>query len=230
LADGSARCWGENQLHQLGNDSTVDSHVPVQVLGLTSGVTAISTGNAHTCALVNGGIQCWGNNGNGQLGNNSWKESPIPVQVYGLASGATAIAAGQSHSCAVTDNGVQCWGAFSDGELAESLVPVQVQGITSGVTAIAAGENHTCAVINGGARCWGDDGSGELGDGNPNVFIPVPVQVQGLTSGVTAITAFFRSTCSLVKGVAQCWGYNAEGELGNGSTIDSAVPVQVRFP
>jgi alpha-tubulin suppressor-like RCC1 family protein len=114
--------------------------------------------------------------------------------------------------------------------LGESLVPIRVQGITSGVAAIAAGQGHSCAVINGGAQCWGDNASGELGDGNLGYNSPVPVQVQGLTSGVTAIAASFRSTCSLVKGVAQCWGYNADGELGNGSTIDSAVPVQVRFP
>jgi hypothetical protein len=54
VVNGGAQCWGKNTYGTLGNDSTTDSPVPVQVQGLTSGVTAIARGQFHTCAIVNG--------------------------------------------------------------------------------------------------------------------------------------------------------------------------------
>jgi alpha-tubulin suppressor-like RCC1 family protein len=76
---------GGKHLGELGNNSTTNSSVPVQVQGLTSGVKAIAVGSSHACALVNNGFQCWGRNYNGQLGNNSTSDSRVPVQVTGLS-------------------------------------------------------------------------------------------------------------------------------------------------
>lgn len=59
-----------NMCHVLYVRSTTNSAVPVNVSGLTSGVTSISASNSHTCALVSGGVLwCWGHNGYGQLGD-----------------------------------------------------------------------------------------------------------------------------------------------------------------
>jgi len=78
---GAAKCWGDNANGQLGNGVTADSHVPIQVTGLTSGVQAIAAGTFHSCAIVNGAAQCWGLNINGQLGNGVPGNSHVPVQV-----------------------------------------------------------------------------------------------------------------------------------------------------
>lgn len=101
---------------QLGNNSTTESHVPVAVGGLGSGVMGIASGYGHTCALTTAdAVLCWGYNFYGQLGNNSNANSPVPVAVIGLGRGAVAIATGGLHTCALTTAGGElCWGWHSD--------------------------------------------------------------------------------------------------------------------
>jgi formylglycine-generating enzyme required for sulfatase activity/alpha-tubulin suppressor-like RCC1 family protein len=244
-AGGGVECWGDNQAGELGNGSTTGSLVPVQVTGLTSGVTAVSVGYDSVCALTTGGgVECWGTDSLGTLGNNSTTNSSVPVQVMGLTSGVSVVSTGLGSTCAVTaGGGVQCWGANNFGHLGNnsttgSLVPVQVSGLTSGASVVSMGWRSACALTAGGAvQCWGDNTYGELGNGSTTSSL-VPVQVTGLTSGVTVVsvgTGTFPANgnagafaCALTAGGAvQCWGYNQSGELGNGSTTSSLVPVQV---
>lgn len=93
---------------------------------------------------------------------------------------------------------------------------------------ISVGGYHVCAIVSGDAQCWGSDSNGQLGIGYPNQDATLPTPVLGLGNGVTAIAAGSLHTCALVNGGVQCWGYNADGELGNGTTTDSPVPVPVQ--
>ena len=99
------------------------------------------------------------------------------------------------------------------------------------VTAISAGFAHTCAIADGNAYCWGSGADGVLGNGG-TADSSVPVAVGGALSGktVTAISAGRSNTCAVAAGRAYCWGYNLNGQLGNGATTDSATPVAVNAP
>ena len=238
---GGVKCWGGNSYGQLGDGTTTDSLVPVDVTGLASGVSGIAAGDDYACARIwplgprppasvpgGGGVKCWGRSGN-LSPNGTTTYSVVPVGVTGLASGISAIAAGGEHTCALTTGGgVKCWGANVGTTDRRSKVPVDVSGLASGVSAISAGSTHTCALTSGGGvKCWGENSYGQLGDGTTD-HSTVPVDVAGLSSGVSAISAGYRHTCALMSsGGVKCWGGNRRGQLGNGTRTDSSVPVDV---
>jgi alpha-tubulin suppressor-like RCC1 family protein len=234
IAGNRSKCWGENSWGQLGNGSNGTADVPVGVSGLTSAVTLISAGARHSCAIASGVAKCWGDGTSGQLGDGTSTSSNVPVDVtdLGAGSGVTAVSAGDSHSCAVVGGTAKCWGSGSDGQLGEagspdSPTPVDVEGLSSGVTAISAGRNHTCAVVSGAAMCWGSDTNGKLGNGPDADHSDVPIEVEGLDSGVTAISAGDDYTCAIVNDAAKCWGYGWDGQLGDGTATSSEVPLDV---
>ena len=251
LGNGTVVAWGYNTDGQLGNGTTTTSNVPVPVPLLT-GVVAIAAGYQHSLALLsNGTVVAWGDNFYGQLGNGGTANSSMPVMVKdasgsGILTGVQAIAAGNFHSLALlNDQTVRSWGLNQEGQLgngsfASSSLPVQVlgvggSGVLSGVTALAGGDEHSLALTatspNGAVLAWGFNGDGELGDGS-NTTSNVPVTTAGLTgSTIVAIAAGdVHSLALLADGTVRAWGFNGSGQLGNGSTTGSNLPVTVVVP
>jgi alpha-tubulin suppressor-like RCC1 family protein len=231
---GGVQCWGYGLDGELGDGSDANSNTPLDVAGLSSGVAQISLGSAFACAvLVSGAAECWGAGGYGQLGDGTATTSNTPVGVSGLSSGVTQISAGGGGACVVLDSGgVQCWGLDDLGELgdggnSERDAPIDVVGLTSGIVQVTDGIDHACARAKGGTlTCWGDNANGELGSGSAITNSSVPVDVFGLTR-VKQVSAGFMSTCALASNRrVKCWGLNTSGQLGDGNTTESYIPIQ----
>ena len=243
---GSVLCWGDNAEQELGPEpSGFRTGLPNVVTGIPAGMVAINTGAGFACALTSTGVAwCWGGSGTGVLGAGPNLPNGSPVEVLNLAgtapiSGVAQIAGGYQDACAVTNAGTAlCWGANQageDGNATNTAVssPVQVLDIVGtsplvGVTAIVSGDNDACAITSaGGVLCWGDPFNGELGN-NYGPDTEIPVQVSGLTSGVMEIAAGYHHNCAVLSnGGVMCWGFNINGQLGNGNTNDASTPVAV---
>jgi alpha-tubulin suppressor-like RCC1 family protein len=229
---------------------------PVSPNGLSE-VSAISTGGepggAHSLAALNNGkVMAWGSNQEGQLGigTSTGPEgcefgeacSTIPRPVSGLTE-ATAVSAGGFYSLALLSKGtVMAWGADGFGQLGNGNttstdLPVAVSSLSS-VSAISAGTNHSLALLSDGTvKAWGANETGQLGNGS-TTGSDVPVPVSGL-SGVIAVASSAsnahptapakgeHSLALLSNGTVMAWGANDAGQLGNGSTTGSDVPVPV---
>jgi alpha-tubulin suppressor-like RCC1 family protein len=245
--------WGEGSSGQLGDGTNSLSSVPVAVSGLSE-VAAVSGGNQHSVALLQDGtVVAWGANGWGQLGDGTTTGANVPVAVSGLSE-ATAVSASLNYSLALLGNGtVKSWGRNDGGQLGDGTVtgpeqcagvacsktPVAVSGL-SGVTAISSaggGGGHSLALLSSGeVRAWGAGESGQLGNGT-NTGSDVPVAVCALgekapcaraLSEVKAVAAGSRHSLALLDdGTVVAWGENGAGQLGNGTTSNSSVPVAV---
>jgi alpha-tubulin suppressor-like RCC1 family protein len=229
---GHVWAWGSNFYGQLGNGTTTDSEIPVEISNL-SDVRAIATGGVFSLALRRDGtVWAWGANYYGQLGNNSTANSSVPVQVANL-SGITAIAAGGGHGLALKNNGtVWTWGwnlfgQLGNGNTSNSLTPTRVLGLT-GVTAVAGGNSHSLALTsNGTVWAWGAGFVGQLGDGDTASSV-TPVRVSKLTDVTRIAAGEFHTLALKSDGTIWSWGLNTSGQLGNPatSTFDSE-PLQV---
>jgi alpha-tubulin suppressor-like RCC1 family protein len=233
LTDGTVSCWGQSYYVELGYGRQADTSGPVPISGLGKSVTQIAAGSAGTiCALLSdGGIWCWGMISNAAGVSD---RQPVPSQVAGLPA-AVEVAAGAVHACGrLADGSVWCWGRNDDGELGNGTssffepLPTQVK-LGQPAVEVASSNVHSCArLADGTLWCWGANNFGQLGDGS-ELTSPTPVQVAALGNDVRQVSpgSALHTCARLEDGTAWCWGANDSGQLGNGTSVSSPLPVQV---
>ncbi len=234
--DGTVWSCGYNVNGQLGDGTTTNKSVPIQISTL-NGMTAVSVGKVHFSLFLKSDSTAWacGNNGSGQLGNGTadGNAHSVPTQVNGLTK-ITKISAGGVHclflkkDSAVWACGGNGYGVLGDGTIIQRTTPVQVSGLSK-IIAIAAGNGHSLFLKNNGT-VWscGYNTNGQLGNGssdnNPHA---TATQISTL-NGIVAIAG--GDTHSLfLKNNGTVWacGWNAYGQLGDGTNVDRSIPIEV---
>ncbi len=247
LASGGIRCWGDNSNGALGNgtiggpDKSYSFDTPQAVTGITNAVAVASLNSAEYesyCAVLStGGVECWGNNTLGQLatGSTNGPDGPsgdsydTPQPVTGITNAISVTSDGEGYCAVLKTRGVACWGTDASGQLGDgttdvdAYTPQSVVGLSDAVAVVSGpagyGRTSYCALLSTGrVDCWGDNTLGELGDGAvPNADTAQPVV--GITNAVSVTNDGNNSYCAVLStGVVDCWGDNANGELGNGTT------------
>jgi len=256
--DGTVWAWGKNDFGQLGNNTMIDSNIPVQVVGpggagYLSEIVAIAADGWHSLALKsNGTVWTWGRNEYGQLGDNTTFDRTYPLQVQGTGGvgflmNIAAVEAGRYHSVAVgTDGSAWAWGRNAMGELGDNSTidkhtPVKVlgpgsTGYLTDVISIMGGNFHTVALKSDSTVwAWGWNGHGQLGD-NTLTDRHTPVQVHNfiapgyLTNIVEIAAGRWHSAALMSDGSVWTWGGNDQGQLGVGDTLDRRRPLPVLSP
>jgi len=233
---GSVKVWGSNYDQDdtvygiLGvGDSSTPGFLPISTLD-DSGTQylSVSAGEYANCGLTSSRrIKCWGRS----TGDGTTTDRPSPVLVNDDGALYSDVAAGSYHSCGVTSAGVlRCWGDGWDGKLGTG----NTNGSDSPTTAdsgtlytrVSAGRNHTCAItVAGVMKCWGTNDHGQIGHGNSGAAASDPVVVD---AGVAYkfVAAGQNTSCGItLSGVLKCWGQNADGQIGDGSSTDRDSPV-----
>lgn len=193
---------------------------------------SLSSGGQTSCETRSDGTAwCWGRNDYGQFGNGTTTGSASPKQVSG--TGWTQVSTSGATTCGVkSDHTLYCWGLndyAQTGRAASGPVtrPQRV-GTSSRWRQVAVAWSHACGVrTNGELYCWGQNLRGQLGIGSTGSAKATPRRV-GTDSTWASVTAGGWHTCATrTDGSAWCWGDNALGELGIGTTTRHSSPARV---
>lgn len=240
--EGAAYCWGGGGFGNLGGGVFGNSIEPLQVVGGHTW-SKISAGSVHACGLTTQGTgYCWGSGsggalGNGISGNGSFdnRNAPVPItttlawlDIGSAFTGTCAIGQAGAGYCW----GSNAWGRLGDGTNTPSNLPRTITaGLSWGSVGLAIGNG--CGITTGGsAYCWGISGllaPGGTQDcgGTACSLSPLPVP-GGRTFRPGSIAVNGNHVCAIgTDDSAWCWGYNSNGELGNGTNNGTATPAQV---
>jgi alpha-tubulin suppressor-like RCC1 family protein len=234
---GDVYCWGNNDQSQVAQSAPKHALQPLRII-LPVPAAQVVAGRAFTCArLDDGSVWCWGNTAVGQLGGGATSTDPGPIAVAGIPASAE-ISAGGATTCSrsVDDGSIWCWGSnrFRNagqtidvlcGNAGGCVTPSAVPN-TTGSKALALGHRHACVIDSSDhIACWGRDDFSQLGDNNAADERTEPGGIAQL-GAVAAIGAGGRTSCAIAPdGALQCWGEGYDGDLANGATSSSGVPV-----
>ena len=234
-ANGVVQCWGYNAFGQLGVKTPDVSPTPVIVQTQTPvRFVEIAAGFTHTCAIAQGGAAwCWGDERAGQVGDGGsggWSWVPSRVRAPD-GTRFSAIGTGNSFTCGLADSqAVYCWGMGTYNSLGtpanercatgrNQSAPCATKPLAVGTVrarALAVGSSHACVIaIDGRTLCWGGSFGG------------TPKPIDGGHS-FAMLAAGSNHDCGLENGTVLCWGWNTSGQLGDGSTDSSTLPVAVK--
>lgn len=236
---GEVVCFGSNAWGQLGRGAGSSSG-PNPDPAVVEGIQAKSVTLASTFALAIGAddrLWSWGANDAHQLARDVSAPdagSPTEASVADRVAAPVRSCAGTSKTGFVVapDGSLLSWGGGTSEQLGRptSLArdPVPAAVALSDVSSVTTGALHACALSRGKVYCWGKNTHGQLGTGRKaEEIFPARVALPGDVYPVYVAAGGNNSCIIAANGDVYCWGANGDGQLGNASGLDDAMPVRV---
>ncbi|MBS1124365.1 MAG: regulator of chromosome condensation [Deltaproteobacteria bacterium] len=228
---GKLVCWGSVNQGQLGDAAASNVGQPPLVVDEGPGWTTVAVGGLHTCAVKNGDVYCYGDDYLGALGSGTFRSDRTMGPKVEVGMQVSQLAANFSFTCALSSDGMttKCWGSNSkgqlgNGEFSRKYAPTAAMLPDQDVAQLIAGDNHTCALVGATAPytayCWGLNHEQQLG---------TPMGTLRNTPVVASMSLFHKlaagekHTCGIIgdRTKIECWGENAESQLGSSSAIET---------
>lgn len=247
--DGKVYAWGEGGQGQLGNGGTSDSSVPVLVdaTGVMAGKTIVGVAAGALFSLAysdEGDVYAWGDNVFGQLGDWTAADSSVPV-IVDLVGDVVQVAAGAWTAYALLGDGTMyAWGRGNTGQLGDGTMihafhpmPVTLSGTLAGKKIIqmagsTADEFVSVLTDDGTVHSWGSNSNGQQGTGavGGSSNLPSAAAAGDITGKqiVQIIAGAYHVLAIDDAGKVYSWGDNERGQLGDGTTTDSPLPIAVQ--
>jgi len=228
-ADGTVWGWGRNANGQLGDGTTTSPRTPRQAIGLTN-VVKLACGHYNVRALKSDGtVWGWGLSSNGQLGDNVTSIT-TPTQISFL-NNIIDISGGKYHSTWLTCCGT-VWGSGTN-NLGQLGNPVRVTPQVEikefyALNATTFGAYHSLSLkADGSVWTVGANWTGQLGTGSGVISTNEPLKIGSLSNVVQVVSGQDHCMALTTNGQVWSWGYNGQGQLGNGTTITTNRPILV---
>lgn len=216
--DGSASCWGANELMQAAPADINTSVLPTPVT-FSTGFELAGAGDSFGCFVHGDGltVSCFGSNAQMQLGTaEDVAAGPFSAT---FVNAVVELGLGDQFGCARTITGqVLCWGSNADGQLAADpgAIPTSAAPRTIPINPssdMAVGRAHACARVSNDVQCWGRNDVGQAGDGT-GVQVVTPATIALPVGTIARLEGGPDYTCALyTTGELYCWGSNAGDQL-----------------
>lgn len=237
----AAGVWSGSADAQIPSSADPTAEPTADTASKSSHAAAISTSGAFTLVIGSDGtVTGWGDNSRGQLGDGTTDSRAFPVPVAS-APGVrfVAVSAGGSHTVALSDAGqVYAWGANDKGQLGIGSTSDERQPVRANTpremafSAVAAGDGFTLALASSGQLyAWGWNSFGQLGIGSTtDQTEPAAVHAPDGVQFTQVATGLYRVVALATDGSVYAWGWNDQGQLGDGTKVDQTVPVRLHSP
>jgi alpha-tubulin suppressor-like RCC1 family protein len=233
--EGNLWTWGNGSNGQLGNASTVNTSTPVTTFLGGTNWKQVSGGSPAVGGIkTDGTLWLWGLGTNGRLGNASTVNTSTPVTTFLGGTNWKQVSGGSPIVGAIkTDGTLWTWGDNTLGQLGAIFLPTT--NISTPITTFLGGTNwkkvdigrdQTGAIKTDGTLwTWGVGSSGQLGNASLSVSSTPVTTFSGGTNWNQVSCGGGQTAAIKTDGTLWIWGSNANGRLGNASTVSTSTPV-----